>query len=680
MNDIRIGIDIGGTNTDFVVAVGEDVRRYKTPSTDWLPEGVLTGLDKAASDFELDRKTLLNRTKTLIHGTTATTNALLERTEATTGLLTTHGFRDLVEHNTQSSNELYSLDKETAKLVPPRHLRRTIPERVDREGRVVESLEDSVVQMEIEELIDDGVEAISVAFMNAHLNPVHEEKVLQIASDYESIAWSFSTNILSQIGLYDRIVATTVNASLKPVIREYMIDLESEFEEAGFEGTLLIMQGNGGVSPVGTVIEHPITTVNSGPAAGTTAVAQITETTDTSKAISFDMGGTSSDVCLVRDHDPLVSEEGEIGEARLPISMVDINTIGAGGGSIAWIDDRQIMRIGPKSAGADPGPVCYDKGGEEPTVTDANLLLGYLNPEYFLGGSKSLAVSKTRDAIEEHLAEPLNMSVDEVAAGIHNLANEELINQIRQVSINRGLDAREFDLVAFGGAGPTHAAALARRFETDVLIPGAAGTLSALGLLQSDVKHNFVRSVAKTLSAKLLEEINGLYDEMEKSARQLLKEEGFGSHEWRFEYTLDTRYSGQVHDINITIPEDSMSEVEVVKNRHHIKHEDLYTFKEEGSSIEVINARLKASAITKTTLLSKMDTTQSGQPIKEHREVYFHTLKERVDTPIYDMYAPPDDSIQGPAIFEGPHTSVLIPSDFTIRAEKKDNYYRLAQN
>lgn len=679
--DHRIGIDIGGTHTDMVVEYPDgSLLTYKVPTTPKrLSKGVINALEKASSDQNIHLTEFLDRTNPIIHGTTVTTNALLENDLAKTGLLTSEGFRDVIEFNMSRDEEPYNLrseHKQPGKEIIPRKLRRSVDGRIDRRGNIMEELDIDQIHEKIEELLEaQNCETIAISLMNSYLNNNHEKKVESIARDFnQNIHVSCSSDVFSQMGLYDRTIATVIDASLKPILRQYIKDLESKLRETGYEGAFLIMKGNGGVSSPEVIMDMPITSVNSGPAAATRGTAFTGEVAGFNNIISIDMGGTSTDSCLIRDCEPLVTTDNKVGSTPVPTPMVNIHTIGAGGGSIASLDERDVLQIGPKSAGSDPGPICYGKGGLKPTITDANLLLGYLNPGFFLGGDEPLKKERTYEVIQNNLAEPLNLSVRELCAGIFKLTNEQLYNQIRQVSIQHGYDPREFALVAVGGAGPVHAGALAKRLETTVLIPRMAGTLSAFGLLQSDIRHNSVRSITpKSISDSVVSTIRDELEDMRSEVIEILTNEGLTKGEWEFLQTISTRYRGQVHHVGIKIAADD-SPVDI-RQRHHDKHNRLYNFEDTHSDIEIVNIQLTAIANTEKPRHSSSPNHVSPQSaLKNHREAYFEGPDEFISTPVYDGQKNISVQFNGPAIIELPHTTIVVPTSMKAKEDSNDNF------
>lgn len=668
-----LGVDIGGTHTDLVVQADSQIR-FKVPTrSDHLVNGVLEVIDRAAAHFELDVAEFLGETDLIVHGTTVTTNALLEDEQTTTGLITTEGFRDVLERNMESSSNVYDVRREPSMAPVPRYLRRTVSERIDCDGRVLESLDESDADRIVDELLQEDAEAIAIALMSAYAEDRHEETLATRIAEREDVAAvSASTDVYRTIGLYDRSIAALVDASLKPIVREYLDTIEAELQAAGFDGTLLIMQGNGGVTSAEVVADKPITSVNSGPAAGAVSAAFYADQTEDHQVISFEMGGTSSDVCLVPDGEPLVGADNEVGDTPIPVPMVDVNTIGAGGGSMAWIDDRGVIQVGPESAGSDPGPICYGRGGDTPTVTDVNLVLGYLNPDYFLGGKMGLDLEAARAGVEDTLADPLNVSVEQAAIGVREVANENIVTQIRQVSIKRGYDPREFVLVAAGGAGPVHAATIANRFDTTAIVPRTAGTYSTTGLLHADVKHEFSRSIFEPLTSESMRTIRNAYDEMEESARETLAAEGTDETSRYYRWQLETRYDGQVHELTLPVSRDD--DIEAIEQRHHEQHAHRYDFADESATVEVVTARLTGYARTEGLRQESIDEqVTASSAVKSHRPVYFSGDGSPVDTPIYDG-SRAIATVEGPAIIEFEHTTLPIPPGIVSRSDPYGNY------
>lgn len=676
--EYKVGVDIGGTHTDVFVASDQyRSTTFKVPTTpDRYSDGVVAGLEEAATSYDESLSEFLANVSLIAHGATITTNALLEGEEAKTGLLTTEGLRDTLELNMGREASLYDLQKKPVTGVVPRYLRQAVEERITSDGDVHQSLDEEQLRSQVERLRKKGASAIAVSFIFSYINSIHEKQVKEILAEYDDIsAASFSSQVYPDVGFYDRTTATAVDASLKPVLRNYLDDLLDRLRTNGYDGPFRVMQGNGGVSSAEVMEEQPITSVNSSPAAVNSASAYYGTVADVEDIISFDMGGTSTDVCLIRDGNPLTTTENEVGGTPVPIPMIDINTIGAGGGSILWRDDNDVLRVGPQSAGSDPGPICYGNGGTKPTLTDANLVLGYLNPDFFLDGKELLDIEGARRGIKKCHAEPLGLSPEEVAAGAYDITNDHIINQIRQVSVARGLDPRRFTLVAAGGAGALHAAEVAKRFDTTVIVPKSAGAFSAAGVLLSDIKHTFVRAISETVSSDPSRKINEAVDNMKQEAKRTLAQEDMPQSRWQFGYELSTSYVKQAHDITISIPK-QIDDVETIADSHHSKHEDIHAFKDEKADIRVINARLVATATTEGDLhLDSRSGVAPEDARKGQREVYYKGLEERVTTPIYSGERKITDTIDGPCIIEDPHTTIVVPPGQLVRTDDVGNYY-----
>ena len=501
----RLGVDVGGTFTDAILlneSTGE-VRTGKLPSTPSDPsDGFLRVVRRMLEEGEVPPETV----RYVVHGTTVATNAIIEGNLSKTAFITTDGFKDLLEIQTGIRPALYDLQFEKLKPLVPRYLSFGVPERLDFRGDVLMPLDEDATRRVAEQLRDEGVESVAVCLLHSYINPDHERRIGEILHDVLPGALrSLSSDVAPEFREYFRASTTVINAAIRPIVSRYLDSIQSRVRGSGVLGELLVMQSGGGVLTFDAAIERPVFMVESGPAAGVIAASNLGKTLGHDNVISFDMGGTTAKVGLIEDGIPRVTKEYEVGGTaattehgsrgsgypiRTPV--IDLVEIGAGGGSIAWIDSGGILRVGPHSAGADPGPICYGQGGTEPTITDANLVLGRISSEYFLGGEMRLDAEAARRAIEEKCADPLGMGVDEVALGIVEIANNAMVGALRRVSIQRGYDPRDFLLVAFGGAGPVHANRLAAELEMPtVLVPTSPGTTSAMGLLVTDIKHDY---------------------------------------------------------------------------------------------------------------------------------------------------------------------------------------------
>jgi N-methylhydantoinase A len=545
------GIDVGGTFTDLIAldtASGE-VRLAKVPTT---PEnqayGVLAALDEA--------KLALDQLALIVHGTTTTTNALLERKLAKTGLITTRGFRDVLELGRRTRPRPYGLTGWFEPLIP-RELRLEVPERMDAEGLPVIPLDEAAVRACVRRLIDAGCESLAIHFLHSYINPAHERRTLEIAREtWPNRYITAGHSLLSEYREYERGVTAAVNASVQPILDRYIERLRSELKRRGFTRDLLVMQGNGGTVSSAIVAEAAVNTVMSGPASGVIAAAYSAVAAGFPDAITYDMGGTSTDVGLIRDGVPQVSSELEL-EYAMPVHvpMVDVHSIGAGGGSIAVIGEDGMLRVGPKSAGANPGPICYGRGGTEPTITDANLILGRLNPEALLGVKGAVDMDKIRRLLLEKIGKPLGLDAHEAAAAIVRIANDKMAGAVRMVSLARGHDPRDFVLFPFGGAGPLHAAAMAKELGIPkLLVPARPGITNALGCVVADLRHDFVNTVNKQVQDIDIASVKSIIERQVETGKELLEREGVAIEGIRLLHTADMQFQGQTHMLSVALP------------------------------------------------------------------------------------------------------------------------------
>src|SRR5438093_8560155 len=496
----NIGIDVGGTFTDFVVVRDADAPRYfKTHSTPHDPsEGVITGLRDVATAYDLTPEQLLAATALVIHGTTVATNTLVERKGARVGLLTTAGFRDLLEMREGMKEDRYNLRMTPVEPLVPRSLRLGVPERVRWNGEVATPLDEVAVDRALSEFEREGVEALAVCLLFSYMNPAHEQRIAElIRARVPGMYLSLSHEILPQIKEFDRLSTTVVNSYVGPVFGEYLRHLKERFAALAPLHDVLIMQSNGGVAPIDDARRLAVQAILSGPAGGVSGAACYGQQLGLAKIIGFDMGGTSTDISLIENGSPhLTTEKFEAGW-KIAVPMIDMQTLGAGGGSIAQVDAGGILHVGPQSAGADPGPACYGKGGTHATVTDANLILGFVDPDNFLAGKARLDRHLAEQALHEHVATPLGLSTVEAAYGVHQVVSTTMAEGIRLLSVKRGVDPRDFALLAFGGPSGLHVSRVARHLQIHtVLIPTAAPVLSAYGMLNTDLQYPFSRPYA----------------------------------------------------------------------------------------------------------------------------------------------------------------------------------------
>jgi len=669
--DVRIGVDVGGTFTDVVVADEAGLTMCKVPSTPDAPDrGVLDGVDAAGerAGFAPEAVTFFG------HGTTVATNALLEREWAETALVTTEGFRDAVEIGRQTRPNLYDLRAEKPAPIVERDRRYEVPERLDRRGEVVDPLDEEAARAVARAVADSDVESVAVAFLFAFENDAHERRMRELLGEEGIEAeTSLSSEVLPEIREYERTLATSINAALKPVMNRYLGRLETGVADAGVPAALKVMQSNGGVASAAVTRERPVNTLLSGPAAGVRGAAHVAGESGVDDVLTMDMGGTSCDVSLVRDGDTVVTTEGQVGDYPVTVPMVDVHTIGAGGGSIAWVDEGGSLRVGPRSAGADPGPICYGRGGTAPTVTDAHLLLGRIDPAAFFEGSAD--ESTVRAAVRESVADPLGLSVAEAAQGFLDVANANMERALRVVSVERGHDPRDFSLVAYGGAGPLHAAELAAELDVPrVVVPRSAGVLSALGLLISDAVHEEGVSAVRPWAEVDPTELTERFEAMERDGRERLAAEGYPPDRRRFERVVDLRYRGQSFDLRVPVPGGALdaATLDAVAERFHERHERRYGHASPDEPVELVTVRLRSRGVVDPPSLSMDDGGTSDPVPRTTRAARFDG--EVDETPVYDRSAlGPGADVAGPAVIEGVESTAVVPPEADAHVDDLGN-------
>lgn len=592
----RIGVDVGGTFTDFVaIRDGRRMVSGKTPSTPGEENvAVLDALRRAAAEFEIGLPDLLGGTQVINFGTTVATNAMLEHKGARVGMLTTRGFRDLIDLRRGYKESLTDIRLGAPLPIARRRHRIGITERVSADGSVAVALDERAVADAVDHLRTAAVESYAVCFLQAQANPVHEHRCAEIIAErHPGAQVSISTDVMNQIGEFERFSTTLVNAYLSPVLRDYMARLLEELSEQGYGGRLLVMQSNGGTADAPEMGRSGAGALLSGPAGGVIAASHLGRAAGHPSIIGVDMGGTSYDVSLVRDGRPEIRTDAWAARYRIGLPMLDIHTIGAGGGSLAWIDDGGALRVGPESAGATPGPACYGRGGSRPTVTDADVVLGYLGSENFVGGAMRLDRAAAERAIVEHVAEPLGVGLIDAAVGIARIVDSNMSNGIRYVSVARGHDPRDFALLAFGGAAAAHAPVQARDLGiSTILVPRAAGVLSAFGTLLSDVKTSTSVPFFCPVADANLDDANVRLQALSDRHRKLV--EAGDVREVQRRLAADFRYAGQVHELTIPVSGEGQLTAaawERAIEDFHATHEQLYTFRLDHKPVEVITLR-----------------------------------------------------------------------------------------
>lgn len=667
---LRAGVDIGGTFTDLCVADGDHVVAVgKTLTTPHDPsQGVETVLAETLERLGL----AFADVQLVVHGTTLVTNAIIERKGSRTALLTTQGFRDAIEIGRERRYELYDLMVELPRPLVPRHLRFDVPERMLADGTVAVSLDERFVELLARELAEADVEAVAVSFLHSFTNPEHERRardaVLRAAP---GMRVSLSSEVAPEIREYERTSTTVANVYVQALIDRYLTDLRGRLDALGFGGSLYVMLSSGGIATVETACRFPIRLLESGPAAGALAAAMYGRVSGHPDLISFDMGGTTAKLCVVESGSPLVADEFEVDRVYrlkrgsgtpVKVPVIDMIEIGVGGGSIAGVDALGLLKVGPRSAGADPGPVCYGLGGREPTVTDADLVLGYLDPDYFLGGRMRLDADAAREAIEREIAGKLGLSVEQAAWGIHTIVNENMANAARVHAVERGTDPTALPLFAFGGAGPVHAAGVAAALGSPAVVaPLAAGVIGSLGFLTAPLAFDFVHSWRCTLEDVDWGRVNAVLAEMEAEGTAVLVESGLSPSDIVHTRFADVRYVGQGHEVRVALPPGELGHRDDLVGRFEAEYGRLYGRRGPSVPAEAINWRVVSSGPRPALALAGAEIEAASEPHKPPRVAYFPSLGGYVETPVYNRYAlRPGIRFGGPAIVEEQESTLVV--------------------
>ena len=637
MKEIRLGVDVGGTFTDLVALNNGEILTAKVPSTPQdQSEGVMNSVRVAGIEAA--------SVAAFAHGMTVATNALLERKGARTAIVTTEGFRDVLEIARQDRPSLYDLSQNRPPALVPRELRFTVRERMGPEGEI-SPLDEESLEEAVSALKEAEVEAVAVCLLFAFLRPEHERRVGEALREaLPDVHVSLSSEVLPEFREYERFSTTAADAYLGPRLAAYLENLGREVEGAGMPAPL-VMQSSGGVVEIGVASRRAAACVLSGPAGGVVGAAYVAEAGGYRDLLTFDMGGTSSDVAPILDGRTLTTTEAAVAGVPIKLPMIDVHTVSAGGGSIAWADAGGALRVGPHSAGADPGPASYGKGGEEPTVTDANLFLGYLQDGAKLGGEVVLDRRLSEKALSR-VGEKLGMDPLEVALGVVQVTNTEMVGALRVISVERGLDPREFALVAFGGAGPLHACSLAEELGMKtVLVPKAGGVLSALGLAVSDLRRDYVKPLLSSMKEMEIEELENAFEEMEREAAKELDTPEFGRR-------ADLRYSGQSFELMV-----DANELVDLEARFHEVHERRYGYRMEEETVDLVNLRLVATVPVEKPGLAEPEA--EGEPEVNGREANFDG--EWMEVPVLDRGEMGRGSkVEGPAIVEFAESTCVV--------------------
>ena len=694
----RIGVDIGGTFTDGTL-VDSSTGHVTTSKVLTTPTDPASGFISAVNKLlGVNNEVDPDEIEHVVHATTVATNAIIEGKTAKTAFITTEGFRDMLEIARQIRPSLYDLQFEKPKPLVPRQLCFEIPERLDAKGNVVTPLDEKALAQIVDQIAETGVTAIAVCLLHSYRNPDHEQKVGEaIKAKILDVKLSLSSEIVPEFREYLRASTTVINSAVAPIVSTYLASIIEKLHSANINSELLVMQSNGGVYPAESASESPVFMVESGPAAGAVAAASIGSELGYPNVISFDMGGTTAKASLIRDGQPNITKDYSVGGAaqsgagafggasgypiRTPV--VDLVEIGAGGGSIAWVDSGGALRVGPQSSGADPGPVCYGLGGKEPTITDANLILGRLDPNYFAGGEMTLDTEAANNAISKYCAEPLGLSIEAAAYGIVEIANTAMVNALRLVSVQRGHDPRDFILMGFGGAGPAHVVRLAEQAGIpQVLIPAEPGTTSALGLLVTDVRMESSATLIERSDQIELSKITNEFERLENSGRIAHSSAASASGEPIFERSIEMRYWGQSFELSVPVPDRKIIDAdwmsELIESFHE-SHNTAYGFRADDEPVELVNLRLTTIGKIARPQLRKLDiiSPNAKVAIKGKRPVYFGTDSSEggvIHTTVYDRPKLPAGSVfNGPAIIEEPDCTTVIQPSWSVTVDDFGN-------
>ncbi|MEH2591406.1 hydantoinase/oxoprolinase family protein [Bradyrhizobium sp. AZCC 1721] len=659
----RIGVDVGGTYTDLV-ATDETGRTVfaKSPSTPADQSiGVMAGLEELARRLNVTRADMLAATDRLVHGTTVATNALLERKGAKVALITTEGHRDVIEMREGLKPDRYDLRSPPPAPLVPRDLRFGVKERLKADGSVLVPLDPKSLDDAIAGIRQSGASSVAVCFLHSYLNPVHElAAVERLKQALPGISISRSSDVLPQIKEYERVSTTIVNAYVEPIVRRYLTNLEARLGEAGFKGSLFVVLSHGGMAPVEEASRLAAGTVLSGPAGGMSGGRRCSDLVGIPDLVPFDMGGTSTDISLISGGQVSLSADGMLAGQRIALRSLDIASIAAGGGSIASVDASRTLRVGPESAGSVPGPACYGNGGEAATVTDANVVLGYLDAAAFMGGKRPLDRAASEAAVDR-IAETMALSRIEAAAGIYRMINLNMADGIRLMTLRRGVDPRKFALLSFGGAAGLHAAEVARELEIKrIIVPTVASVLSAWGMLTSDLRYEVSRTHYGAGARISADEVRGLFAGLEQQAAGRLRSWFDGP--IAIERSAEMRYGEQIFEIDVSLDGldwNAADLVEQIEDRFHVRHEELYTYASRGQEVVFVNARVAAvGEVQRQDEGARESAASSTCSPRSRRQAFFGGWRE---VPVYALDdLQPGHTLAGPAIIEAETTTVLV--------------------
>lgn len=674
-----IGVDVGGTFTDFSVFNQEtgELFNYKDSST---PDDPSRAIVKGVQDVLNIQQAAANEVTYLAHGTTVGTNALIEKKGARMGLITTKGFKDLMEIGTQRRPSLYDLRAQKPVQLIPSGLNCEVPERILFNGDVETELDEEETRKVIRYLKTKNVSSIAVCTLFSFINSKHEARIKElIGEEFPEAYVTVSSELTPEFREYSRMSTTVLNSYLGPVMKKYVHNFRQSIRGLGVEVEPYITQSNGSIISIKETIDCPIKCAVSGPSAGAVAASFIGRQCGADKIITFDMGGTSADITLIENYTPQVSNERDVEGYPCRIPMINIITIGAGGGSIAQIDEGGALKVGPESAGATPGPACYKRGGENPCVTDANIVLGKLNQKKILGGRMDVDLSLARRALEEKICARSDLNIQKAANGMITVVNSNMVRAVRSVSVEKGYDVREFTLMAFGGAGPLHACEVAKDLGIkNVIIPPHPGTLCSLGLLLADTKFDMSRTLILDGTADQLETVNEQFASMVAQGTEALDREGVPEDRRRFVFSVDMRYQRQNFEINIPVASGKL-DAGILKDAiaaFHAEHQRSYGYCNERAAVQLVSYRTSAIGIIDKPEMTPREL-QPGTPLPapvEDRDVLFQGEEEYIPTPVYQRFDfVPGQTIPGPCICEQMDTTLVVPKAWTIHVDGYDN-------
>ena len=689
MSQFRVGVDIGGTFTDivFLGADGKVVTKKVSSTVDDYARAIVDGLAEVYEEQQLAGADIAE----LLHGTTVGSNAILEAKGARTGLITTEGFRDILEIRTLRMPRLYDLQWEKPMPLIERYLRRTVKERVDSEGNVKDALDPAEAERVVQTLLDEKVEAIAVCLLNAYANPVHERVIAEIIrAKAPDLPFCISFDVLPEMKEYERTSTTVINTYIMPIVKGYLESLRRELDSSGTAAPLLLMQSNGGLMTSEAATRLPANIVESGPAGGVVGAQALSRKLDMPDLITFDMGGTTAKASLIEKTEVMRSLEYQVGGGimigsrlmtgggyTLKVPAIDLAEVGAGGGSIITIDAGGSMQVGPQSAGAFPGPVCYDQGGTEPTVTDANVVLGYINPAHLVGGALTLNPDKSRQVLEEKVAKPVGLEVAHAAYGAHQIAASNMIRAIKAVSSERGRDPRRYAMLAFGGNGPLFAAGMAKALRmTRIVIPPSPGLFSSFGLLYADVEHHYSRTVRRVLRDSDPALLNAAWQELEDQAREQLAVDGFSDGQMRFRHAANMHYKGQIFELTVPAPDGVIDAAAVATLEEAFGQEHEVTYGHRAGPeepVELVNAMVVGQGIPHRPRVPDRLINEAAVGDKlPPRQAYFGPEAGWIETPVIRR-ADLTSAHIGPCIVEEYDATCLVPPEAAASLDSYGN-------